>query len=108
MNLFIKYCLILIIFSLSINFSKAEDKVSFVDIDHILTNTIAGKELLDILKKEEEVKINKFKSNDDSFKNEEKKILAKTNLIYKEEINNKLKLLQIKIKKYKFCDSENI
>ena len=45
--------------------------------------------------------INKFKSNDDNFKNKEKKILAKKNLISKEEINNELKLLQIEFEKYK-------
>jgi hypothetical protein len=50
---------------------KADDKVSYIDIDYILKNTLAGKELLNTLKNEEEIKINKFKSNDDSFKNEE-------------------------------------
>ena len=81
MNLLKKIVLILIFFSLTINLSKAEEKVSYVDIDYVLINTVAGKELINILKKEEELKINKFKSNEDNFKNEEKKILAKKNLI---------------------------
>jgi len=101
MSLFKKFFLILFFLSLSINLLKAEDKVSYIDIDFILTNTLAGKVLLNTLKKEEELKINKFKSNDDNFKNEEKKILAKKNLISKEEINKELKLLQIKFQKYK-------
>ena len=67
----------------------------------MLTNTVAGKKLINTLKKQEELIINKFKSNDDNFKNEEKKILAKKNLISKEEINNELKLLQIEFEKYK-------
>jgi Skp family chaperone for outer membrane proteins len=83
------------------NVLKADDKVSYIDIDYILTNTLAGKELLSTLKKEEEIKINKFKSNDDSFKNEEKQILAKKNLISEKEINNEMKALQIKFQKYK-------
>ena len=101
MKLLKKFFFILIIFSLSINFLKAEDKVSFIDIDFVLTNTIAGKELLNSLKKEEKLKIDEFKSSDNNFKIEEKKILAKKNLISKNEINNELKLLQVEFQKYK-------
>ncbi len=96
-----KFSFILILLCLSMNVLKADDKVSYIDIDYILTNTLAGKELLSTLKKEEEIKINKFKSNDDSFKNEEKQILAKKNLISEKEINNEMKALQIKFQKYK-------
>lgn len=101
MNLFKNFFFILFFLSLSISFLKAEDKVSYIDIDYVLTNTIAGKELLIALKKEEKSKINKFKSNEDVFKNKENKILAKKNLISKEEIHNELKLLQVKFEKYR-------
>ena len=96
-----KFFLIIFFLSLTVNILNAADKVSYIDIDYVLTNTIAGKELLNILKKEEDLKINKFKLNDDNFKNEEKKILAKKNLISKEEINNELKLLQVKFQTYR-------
>ena len=99
--MFKKFFLIIIFFSLTINFLKADEKVFYIDIDYLMTNTVAGKELLNLLKKEEEIKINKFKSNDDSFRNEEKKILAKKNLISKEEIENELKILQVKFQKYR-------
>ena len=101
MNLLKKLFLILFFFSLSGNLLKAEEKVSYIDIDYVLTNTIAGKELLKKLKKEEELKIDKFKSNDDTFRDEQKKILAKKNLISKEEINKEMKSLQVKFQKYK-------
>ena len=96
-----KIFLILIFLFLSTNFLKAEDKVSYIDIDYIITNTIAGKELLNIIKKEEELKIDQFKLNDENFKIEEKKILAKKNLISKEEISKEMKTLQVKFKKYR-------
>ena len=108
MNLFKKIFFIFIFLLLSINFLKAADKISYIDIDYILTNTISGKELLNVLKKEEELKINKFKLNDDNFKNEEKKILAKKNLISQEEINDELKLLQIEFEKYRKKKIEEI
>ena len=74
MNTLKKFFFILIFLFLSVNFLKAEDKVSYIDIDYLLANTIAGKELLNTFKKEEEAKINKFKLDDENFKNEEKKI----------------------------------
>ena len=94
MNLIKKIFFILIFIFLSVNFLKAEEKVSYIDIDYLLTNTIAGKELLKKLKNEEELKIDKFKSNDETFRDEQKKILAKKNLISKEEINKEMKSLQ--------------
>ena len=100
MNLIKKIFFILIFISVSVNFLKAEDKVSYIDIDYILTNTLAGKEILNLLKKEEESKINEFKLNENDLKNEENKILAKRNLISKEEINKELKLLKDKFQKY--------
>ena len=99
--MFKKFFLIIIFFSLTINFLQADEKVFYIDIDYLMTNTVAGKELLNKLKKEEELKINKFKLNDDNFKTEEKKIFAKKNLISKEELNNELKTLQIKFQKYR-------
>jgi len=69
-NLFYIFFLLI----LSINILKAENKVSYIDIDYVLTNTLAGKSLLNTLKKEEELKINKYKLDDENFKNKEKKI----------------------------------
>jgi Skp family chaperone for outer membrane proteins len=108
MSLLKKISFILIFLSLSINVLKADDKISYIDIDYILTNTLAGKELLNTLKKEEEIKINKFKSNDDSFKNEEKQILAKKNLVSEKEMNKEMKALQIKFQKYKKVKQKEI
>ena len=94
------FLFILILLSLSINSSKAEDKISYIDIDYVLANTNVGKKLLNTLKKEEELKIIKFKSDDEKFKNEEKKLLSKKNLMSKEEMNKELKLLQVEFQKY--------
>jgi len=92
---------ILIFFSLFINTVNANDKVSYIDIDFLLSNTLAGKKLLNTLKKEEQQKIDKFKSNDLKFKKKENQILAKKNLISKEDINKELELLQIEFQKYR-------
>ena len=98
---FKKLYLVLIFFSLSFNVLKAENKVFYIDIDYVLTNTLAGKSLLNTLKKEEESKINKYKLDDENFKNKEKKILAKKNLISKEEISKQMKILQVEFQEYR-------
>jgi Skp family chaperone for outer membrane proteins len=62
---------------------------------------LVGKSLLTSFKKEEKLKISKFKLNDENFKKEEKKILAKKNLISNDEFEKEIKLLQTKFQKYK-------
>ena len=108
MNFFKFFFFTTIILSLSFNNLKAEDKVAYLDIDFILTNTIAGKFLLDNLKKEEQLKIEKFKESDESFRNKENKILAKKNLISKEEINKEMKSLQVNFQKYRKIKNKEI
>ena len=90
-----------LIFLFSINFASAEEKISYIDIDFILSNSLAGKSLLANFKNEEKLKIDKFKLNDEKFKNEEKQILAKKNLISNDEFEKEIKLLQTKFQKYK-------
>ena len=104
----IYFLIIIMLSSISLNNLKAEDKVAYLDIDFILINTLAGKSLLDTLKKQEEGKINKFKTSDEKFKNDEKKILAKKNLVSNEEIKKEMKALQLEFQKYKINKKKEI
>jgi len=108
MRLINNFFFIFVILLISINNLKAEDKVAYLDIDYILTNTLAGKSLLKSLQQNEEIKISKFKSSDENFKNDEKKILAKKNLISNEELRNELKQLQIKFQDYRKKKNEEL
>jgi Skp family chaperone for outer membrane proteins len=101
MRMFKNFFLILFFLAVSVNYLKAQEKVSYIDIDYILATSIAGKSLLNKLKEEEELKINILKSKDEDFKQKENKILAKKNLISKEEINIELKSLQIEFNEYR-------
>jgi outer membrane protein len=101
MKLIKNFFFIIFFVLLSINNLKAEEKIAYLDIDFILTNTLAGKSLLVNLKKEEQKKINKFKVNDEQFRNDEKKILAKKNLVSSEDIKKEMKSLQLKFQEYK-------
>jgi Skp family chaperone for outer membrane proteins len=92
---------ILFISFLSFNESIADEKISYVDVDYILSNSLAGKSLLENLKKEEKLRIDKFLIKDNEFKEKEKKILAKKNLITEKEINKELRSLQIEFENYR-------
>ena len=101
MRIFKNLLLILFFLAASVNYLKAQEKISYIDIDYILATSIAGKSLLNKLKEEEELKINIFQSKDEDFKQKESKILAKKNLISKEEMNKELKSLQIEFNEYR-------
>ena len=108
MKFFKFFFFIIIVSLLSINNLKAENKVAYLDIDFILNNTLAGKSLLNNLKKEEQLKIDKFKVKDEKFKNEESKILAKKNLISKEEVKKEMKSLQVNFQEYRKSKNKEI
>ena len=101
MKLFKNFFLITFIILFSLNNLKADEKISYLDIEFILANTLAGKSLLENLKKVEDTKINEFKANDLKFQNDEKKILEKKNIISNEEIKKEINALQIEFQKYK-------
>ena len=101
MRIFKNIFFILFLLIISTNLLKAQEKVSFIDIDYILASSLAGKSLLNKLKEGEELKINVLKSKDEDFKQKESKILAKKNLISKEEMNKELKSLQIEFNEYR-------
>ena len=108
MKFFKNFFLIIVIFLLTLSILKAEDKVAYLDIDFILTNTLAGKSLLNNLKNQENIKINEFKSKDEKFRNDEKKIIAKKNLDSNELIEKDLKELQIKFQEYRKSKNQDI
>ena len=90
----------LILFILLSNNAYSNNKVSYIDIDYVLSNTIVGKSLLANLKEKEKLIITKFTDRNEKFKTEEKKILAKKNLISNEELSREIKSLRIKFNEY--------
>ena len=101
MRIFKNIFFLLIFLSISVSPTKAQEKISYIDIDYILNTSVAGKLLLNKLKEEEDLKINMFKSKDEDFKKKENKILAKKNLISDVEIKKDLKSLQIEFNEYR-------
>ena len=79
----------------------AENKIAYLDIDLILSNTIIGKSLFKKIQKFESDKINELNDKEKILKDEENKILASKNIISKDELNKNISEFQIKLKNYK-------
>jgi len=98
----IKKITILLIFFLGLSTDIfAENKVAYVDLDFILSNTNVGKSLFENIQKFESSKIKELNNKEQILKDEENKILASKNIISKDELNKNINEFQIKLKKYK-------
>ena len=98
----IKKITILLIFFLGLSTNIfAENKVAYLDLDFILSNTNVGKSLFKDIQKLESSKIKELNNKEQILKDEENQILASKNIISKDELNKNINEYQIKLKKYK-------
>ena len=79
----------------------AENKVAYLDLDFILSNTNVGKSLFKDIQKLESSKIKELNNKEQILKDEENQILASKNIISKDELNKNINEFQIKLKNYK-------
>ena len=108
MFLFNKILTFLIFFSFAISNATAENKVVYLDIDFLLSNTNVGKKLFLKLKENEDSKFNEFNIEEKKLKEEENKIISTKNIISKEQFNLDVQEFQNKLKSYKKSKSEEI
>ena len=99
--------LLIFIFGLPTNIF-AENKVAYLDLDFILSNTNVGKLLFEEIQKLESSKIKELKKQEQILKDEENQILASKNIISKDELNKNINEFQIKLKNYKNLRSDQI
>ena len=103
-NLFLA---LFILFSFQ-NYCYAENKIVYVDLDYILSNTNLGKRIFDNLKKKESLKFEELNSVEKNLKNEENKILASKNIISNDEFKKKVEKFKIKIEDFKLSKKNEI
>ena len=98
----IKKSLIFFLVSFFISFNVlADNKVAYLDIDYILSNTNVGKNLFQKLKAKENDKNNLFKSKELELKEEENKILASKTIITEEQLKININEFQKRLQNYK-------
>ena len=82
------------------NISLAEEKVFYLDVNFLLTQSDAGKYINTELKKINNKNIEEYKKIENSIKNEEEKLLKQKNILKEEEFNDKVKKLKEKYNSY--------
>ena len=98
----LKKTIIIIIFFIGLPSNIfAENKIAYLDLDFILSNTNVGKSLFEKIKKFENDKIKELNDKKQKLKDEENKILASKNIISKDELNKKISKFQVKLNNYK-------
>lgn len=98
MQLLIK---IIIIFFLILKSSFAADKIYFIDIDYILTNSNKGKQIIKILEKKNSENISILEKKEEILKKREKDIESKKNLYSDEKIDDEINELKEQILEYR-------
>ena len=86
----------------------AENKIAYLNIDFIVSNTNIGKITLEKLEKIEREKNNEFKLQEKKLKEEENKILASRSIITDEQLKKNIQEFQKKLKNYSNGKSEQI
>ena len=99
MNLFKKIVLICFLFLVFPQNVFSNNKIVYLDLDFILSNTNIGKTVLQKLKSNETKKNQEFKTQEQILKDEENKILASTNIINEEQLKINISEFQKKITK---------
>jgi len=82
------------------SFSNADDKIAYIDMDFILSQSNASKSLFNQLNKIEDINIKNFKNNEKSLKDEESKILSSKNIVSNEEYTIKVNNFREDLKNY--------
>ena len=82
------------------NFIKADEKIVFIDIKHLMNNSLAGKSINDQLTEQNKIINNNFKKKENDLKTEESTIIAQKNVLDENQYDNKIKLFKTKVLKY--------
>tara|TARA_Y100001970_G_C14231913_1_gene859163 strand:- start:110 stop:631 length:522 start_codon:yes stop_codon:yes gene_type:complete len=100
--------LLLILFTKSIS---AQEKIVFIDMNYILNNSSAGKDLkLQLKEKNDKIKI-KSKKYQNEINQKKEKLLAQKNVLSSDDFENKLKEIQneiVKINKLMSKEDKNL
>ena len=107
MKLFIKFFLLLLIF-ITPNLAKTEDRIVFINIEKIMTDSKAGKSISKQLEKIHKNNISKFKKMETQLKESEEKIVAQNNILSKEDFQKKITELRDEAATYRKERSESI
>ena len=88
---------VLFLFTFLFSSANAEQKIAFLDIQKILSKSISGIFLNTSIKKLQDDKIIEFKNKKKNLQNDEKKLIAKKNILEESKFEEQIKDLKTKI-----------
>lgn len=97
---FIKFLLILFI-TFSYNIGNANDNIVYCDIDYIINNSVAGKDVNKNLEKIKKSNLAIFKKTEKNLKEKELKVIKQKNALSKEQYEKNVLTLRKEILDYK-------
>ena len=98
---FIKKLLIFLFFFLFYFQNVNAERIVYINMEKIMKDSKAGKEIIDKISKSNEKNIGKFKKIEEDLKKQEKDLISKKNVISEDEFNSKLENLKKEIGEYR-------
>jgi outer membrane protein len=95
-----KFFILILFFIFFSQIVFAQNKIAYVDLDLILSQSIPSKNLFEQLKIKEEKELNELKKKEKMLKETENKILNTKNILAKDEYNQKVRTFQNQVKDY--------
>ena len=77
------------------------DRIVYINMEKIMKDSKAGKEIIDKISKSNEKNINKFKKIEEDLKKQEQDLVSKKNVISEDEFKSKLENLKKEIGEYR-------
>ena len=96
-----KKIFLLFIFILNFGNCYAENKIAYIDLNHILNNSIVGQSITKHIKKIKEKKNNELALIEKQLADKESDIIKKKNIIEKSEFEKQVNLLKKEISEYR-------
>ena len=100
MNFSKNFFFILIVFFSFINTSHSQDKIVYINLDYLVSNTKAGKIIIDNLKKSKNIALSKFEKKGKELKELEDSLNKQKNILSKEDLKKKITNLRKEISIY--------
>ena len=97
-----------IVIFFNFSFSIANDKIAFIDLNYILSESNEGKKILAKLEIDNKKNLEFFQSEEEKLKAENQNIEKLKNILSKEEFSNKINLFKNKVNTYNLKKNDTI
>ena len=95
------FFIIIFLITLKCNLASGSEKIAFIDLNHIMTNSLAGKLINNFVNNLIKEKNKDFKILESEIKKDENELISQKNIIEESVYNKKVNEIRIRINDYK-------